>query len=60
MVFDKGVAAVELLEFGEEAGGDVAWALEGAEERLDGFLPCFDVGASCGGEDLAGCAESVV
>ena len=60
MILDEGVAAVDLLEFGEEAGGDVARSLEGAEEDLYGFLPCFDVFAAGGGLDLVGCAEAFV
>jgi len=34
VILDEGVTAVDLLEFGEEAGGDVARSLEGAEEDL--------------------------
>jgi len=60
VVFDECMAAVELLEFGEESGGDVAWALKGAEEGLHRFLPAFYVGAACCGEDLARGSKSVV
>jgi len=60
VVLDEGVSAVELLEFGEEARGDVARPLEGAEEDLDGFLPGLDVLAAGGGEDLVGGAEAFV
>jgi len=35
---DKSVTSIELLEFGQESGGNVAGALERSEEGLDGFL----------------------
>ena len=60
MVFNKGMTTVDLLEFGEKAGSDVARALEGAEEGLDGFLPGFDVLPAGGGEDLACGSEAFV
>jgi hypothetical protein len=43
MVFDKGMSRVQLLEFGEESGGNVSGSLKSAEEGLDGFLPGFNV-----------------
>ena len=60
MAFDEGVACIQGLELGEEAGGDVAGTLEGTEEDLDGLLPRLDVDAVGGGEDAVRLAETGV
>ena len=49
MVLDKGVAAVELLEFGQETGGDVAGTLEIPQQIADALLPVLNVGPIGGG-----------
>jgi len=60
VVLDEGVATIELLKFGKEAGGDVSGPLQRAKERLNGFLPCFDISSSSCGLDLSRGTETLV
>ena len=49
VILNEGVTGIELLEFWQQARGDVPRTLERAQEDLRGFLPRLDVLATGGG-----------
>lgn len=60
MVFDKGMTAIELLEFRKETRGNIPRALQRPQQDLHGFLPALNILATARGQNDVGGSETFV